>query len=148
MKINKTYFKFIVVLTLSFVTISQFSCDKLDKNGDLDGNWQLVEWRDNATDTVLTSFQKSLYYTVKLDLIQFLQIGDNNLPCISYFKHHGDSLIITQAFQTKSNSDSLVTIDYLKKYGVSEDGKFIIKCLNKNNMILSNSNNTLTFRKY
>lgn len=126
----------------------QISCDKLDKNGDLDGNWQLTEWRDNASDSIIISNQKALYYTVKLDLMQFMLIGDNHRPCISYFKHYNDSLIITQAFQTKSNSDSLVSIDYLKKYGVSQDGKFAIKCLNRNNLILRNADNTLTFRKY
>ena len=59
-----------LTLTLS-LSFSLFSCDKLDENGAFDGNWQLTEWRDNATNHVLADrYTKRIYYAVKLNIIQ------------------------------------------------------------------------------
>lgn len=124
------------------------SCGKMDKNGDLGGNWQMVEWRDNATQEVKATNQALLFYTVHLNVIQFQDRRSGAYPHQATFSHIGDSLILGKVVYVRSNSDSLCTVNDLARYGADSSGKFLIESLSSENMILRNSKNTLKFRKY
>ena len=54
--------------------LTMASCDKWDCNGDLDGMWQLMEWRDK--DDVVKA--------IKQDMIFFCGFF-GFMPCILYF---------------------------------------------------------------
>lgn len=122
------------------------ACDrKTDENGDLDGMWQLTEWRDRTTNQVVKTKQDSLYYCVQLKLIKF-QLGRLDKQCMSYFTYKGDSLIIGET--TKWPSDEYIPLTTLAKYGVPADGKFHIDVLNSKQLMLSSNDAVLQFRKY
>ena len=140
-----------IVFIVSIAVLAISSCDKMENAGDLAGNWQLTSWTDNATGAVKADNTKQIFYTVKRELLQIQkhETGhQDNFACLCLYQHKGDSLILTKAFQNKANTDSLVAFSYLAKYGVAADGRFHIDLLNDDNMVLRNSENTLSFRKY
>ncbi len=122
------------------------ACDsKWDKNGDLDGMWQLTEWREKATNQVVKTNDDSIYYCVQLNLIKF-QRGSREQHYLSYFTHTEDSLFIGKTVSWPSDKVSPVTD--LKFYGIPSDGRLRIDALNRNRMVLSCEQWTLSFRKY
>ncbi|MBQ0143001.1 MAG: lipocalin-like domain-containing protein, partial [Prevotellaceae bacterium] len=59
----------IQIYILSVIILATFfcvSCEKDDKNGELDGNWQLTEWKDTQG-IIKADKSSSIFYTVKLD---------------------------------------------------------------------------------
>ena len=130
------------------VLFTLLSCDKLDKNGKLDGNWQLTEWMQNSTGRVVADKHDLLFYTIKLELIQFRDCKNGQSPYFAYFEYTDDNLILGQVFQNTANSDIPSTTEALAQYGVTNDGKFKITKLTSSEMILQNDENTLSFRKY
>ena len=136
---------FSLTLTLSF---SLSSCDKLDENGAFDGNWQMTEWRDNATNHVLADrYTKRIYYAVKLNIIQ---MRDYSKPYdtwhLSYFHRSNDSLYINKVYHRPFDREE--PVDSLALYGCAPEGRYAFIKLTHDDMILRNSLYTLTFRKY
>lgn len=122
------------------------SCDnKWDKNGDLDGMWQMTEWRNTETQRVVATQEDGFYYSIQQQLIKF-QTTDRNSHYLAYFTHTGDSLFIASPTEWPSNTVRPMT--ELEKYGVPADGRFHIDVLNNKHMVLSTETQTLTFRKY
>ena len=139
---------FLVMLSLVVVSLFCGSCDRMDTNGKLDGNWQMTQWIDKATRDTIADKNDNYFYTVKLELIQFQKKYTYDLPCMGYFEHKDGQLVLGKVFQHMSNSDSIVTFDYLKRYGVTNDGKFSVDLLTDEHMTLSNKLYVLQFRKY
>lgn len=130
------------------ILLCLLACDKMDDNGKLDGNWQLTRWTDNATGEVKADNSSKIFYTVKLQLIQFADQSSDDWPFIATFSHKGDSLILTNIYAHRANTDSIASATDLQRFGVSSDGRFAINELTGSRMTLRNSTNTLTFRKY
>lgn len=143
MMVRCVYFLLLMLFCSLFL-----SCDRMDKNGDLEGNWQMTAWVSKATGDTIADKTSRLFYTVKLELIQFQQKYNPDFPCLAYFEHNGDELILGRVYQNKANSDSLVSMSYLKNFGVSEDGRFHVDYLTDEHLTLSNVDNVLYFRKY
>lgn len=121
----------------------------MDKNGDLDGHWQMTDWRNNTDNSVVADKSSQLFYTIQLELIQIRFKTKEEIGCVALFEHRNDSLILTKAFQQKANTDSLLQdMSTLKKYGVSADGRFKIVSLSSDHMTLKNDEYTLKFLKY
>ncbi len=135
------------VSLLFLLALLTTSCDKMDKNGDLDGTWQLLEWTDLASSQPNTEATKKIYMTVKLDLIQFRYLNNPDVPQFyTRFTHAGNSLTIGKAF--KAPFDEVVPLSQLAPYGITPDGRFTIERLDDERLILSNEANRLTFRRY
>ena len=147
-KNSTRHIRTITTASIIIVMTIFLSCDKMDENGALDGNWQLTEWRDAETDSIIaTRYTYKLYYTVKLNLIKFQDMGHIASPfCLAYFRHKGDSLMIDRAFIRPDDTD--IPLDSLGKYGCPADGKFTILKLTHDNMTLKSELGTLHFRKY
>lgn len=132
------------------MTVLIVSCDnKRDVNGDLGGMWQLLKW-ENKEGTVKTKEDK-IYYCIQLNLIKFEDMSEIGSGFYGYFHHSSDSLIIYRIVENGNPShpsDTLVSLEKLGKFGVPNDGRFHIDLLTSKNLILSNSNRVLTFRKY
>lgn len=144
---NRIY-SYLILILLSLMFLFQ-SCDKMDKNGDLDGHWQMTDWRNNADNSVVADKSSQLFYTIQLELIQIRYKTKEKYGCVALFEHRNDSLILTKAFQQKANTDSLLQdMSTLKKYGVSADGRFKIVSLSSDHMTLKNDEYTLKFLKY
>lgn len=133
---------------LLFAGIGICSCDKLDENGKLDGNWQLLEWKVKATNEVVaTNTSSKIFYTIKLDLIKMQNMESDKLPYYhSTFHYTKDSLFIDRVYQRPLDNE--VPCDSLVTFGGTPSGKYAIETLTNSKMVLSNELNTLSFRKY
>lgn len=136
------------ILSLSvLLLITFFSCEnKRDNNGDLGGNWQLLEWRD-AQNQVVKDKTSGIFYGVHKTLFQFKDGAyDTKGYFLSYFKHAPDSLIFYHIVNYPT--DTLATPKALEYYGVPASGRFHIDRLDADNMVLSTKDRVLVFRKY
>ena len=139
----------IVYIFISIAICILCSCDKLDENGNLDGNWQLTEWRDLKTDEVLETNETSkIYYTVKLNLLkmQDFSLRVSATTYNSQFCVRGDSLVLTQSYSRPL--DNIVAFDSLAAYGCPADGRFKISTLTSTSLVLQTDNSRLSFRKF
>ncbi len=118
---------------------------KWDENGDLDGMWQLTEWRDRTSGMVLKTNADSVYYCVQLKLIKFQNMAQQ-FYYLCYFTQTPDSLIIGKVTTWPTNEEKAFT--ELAPYGVPANGRFHIDALSRKHMRLSSDDAFLTFRKY
>ena len=144
MKQMKKYIFFFVAVMVSAVIFS--SCDKLECNGALDGQWQLTEWK-SPTGELLADKQARIFYNFQLQMMTF-QIGDKWQS--SSFENTGTSLRVYDPLNyIGGGREEILPMTDLAKYGVPEDGIMKIEKLTSGTMILSsNQRGTLTFRKY
>ena len=77
-----------VATLLITILLSLTSCDKVDKNGDLDGMWQCQNYSD------ITENGKP-YLSVQLDLLN-IRYADYNI--YARFEHNGNTLRIYNAY--------------------------------------------------
>lgn len=137
-----------MLLIVAMLCVALCSCEnKRDRNGDLGGMWQLLEWRD-AQNQVVKDKRSRIFYSVQLKLIRLRDYHDSGDYYQCYFRHTPDSLIIYHP-TLYSAKDSIVSLSDLSRYGVPADGKFRIQVLNSDRMVLSSADTlTLVFRKY
>ena len=137
----------LILMVLCIMASCVVSCDKMDENGPLDGNWQLTEWRTADGNTIVaTNHTLRLYYTVKLNLLKLQIFGAEQTFVLAYFQHTTDSLIVTQAFARPY--DDYLPLDSLSIYGCPPDGRFHITALSHNTLKLQSQDAILSFRKY
>ncbi|MCR5313085.1 MAG: lipocalin-like domain-containing protein [Bacteroidaceae bacterium] len=136
-----------IILTSIILLCAIFcSCEsKHNTNGDFNGNWQLISWKNNEDGREMCDTNNRIYYAVSLNLIKIWQ-PNNAAQYLSEFILTSDSLKLTKTYAFPF--DSIVSFDLLKNYGVSADGAFKIEKNNSKSLILSNRDNTLTFRRY
>lgn len=137
-----------LVLSMIFLVVALVGCDKMDCNGKLDGNWQLTEWMDIASGDMIADNTSGIFYTVELELIQFKSNATGYYPYLAYFRHQGDSLFIGDVFLNQANTDSIVALEDLARFGDDGSGKFRIMDLSDDRMVLTNRQYRLAFRKY
>ena len=141
-KVHNKSFMYILLFLIGAIIAS---CDKLDKNGDLDGAWQLTSLQRSEDGTVVADKNSRIFYYFKLDLMELREVSDT-MYYLARFKHIGDSLIIGPVYQ--SPFDSLVAISSVNvKFGI-DDGHMHINRLNSNDLILENKRYKITFRKF
>ena len=100
-------------------------CNKWDCNGDLDGMWQLTEWRDKDNKVKATK-QNMIFYSFQLQMAIFDPI-----------EYAG------------SGHDNILPMSVLAPFGVPADGIFHVQTLTGSTMMLTTNNqDVLTFRKY
>lgn len=126
-------------------------CNKWDCNGDLDGMWQLTEWRDKDN-VVKATKEDMIFYSFQLKMANFrkkssneifasintkLEVSPNQIRIYEPSEYGGDG------------HDVLKSLSILASFGVPEDGLFQIQVLTGSNMQLkTSSEEILTFRKY
>jgi len=131
---------FLIALTLLS------GCEVYDRNGDLGGMWQMTNWEDKGSQTIRETKESNIYYCVQTKLMKFVRQGNFSKYHLSYFRHTKDSLIIYDVRYFPG--DTLCPEGALtESYGVPANGRFHIDRLDKNHLILSSDDNTLTFRK-
>lgn len=136
-----------IILLIAVIGLFMASCDrKTDENGDLDGMWQLTEWRDKATGEVVATNESGIYYCVQLKLIKFQLGGDGSYYPLSHFTRTPDELIIGKTVVWPSNEER--GFEVLADFGVPANGRFHIDALSGSRMQLSSESAVLLFRKY
>lgn len=131
------------------LTMVMTGCNKKDCNGDLDGMWQLTEWRDKDN-VVKATKQDMIFYSFQLQMACFRkQTGDNfNLQNTS-LKVSPGQIYIYNPIVYSNGHDNVQPMSVLSPFGVPEDGIFLIQVLTSSTMQLrTNGQDVLTFRKY
>lgn len=137
------------ILALVTAVLSLTGCDKKDCNGDLDGMWQLTEWRD-AEGTVKATKQDMIFYSFQLQMSAFLKSGDSDFYMRALLKVSPDQITIYNPFDYVGDGhDEVRPMSVLSVVGVPEDGIFRIETLTGSSMLLkTNAGDLLSFRKY
>ena len=124
-------------------------CNKWDCNGDLDGMWQLTEWRD-AEGGVMATKESMIFYSFQLEMASFRKRSGNQLYIRSSMKTSPGKILIYDPIEyVGSGHDALLPMSVLSVVGVPEDGILYVEVLTGSTMVLkTNGQDVLTFRKY
>ena len=121
------------ILYALLATVLVASCQKADDNGDLGGNWKLLQIEDFAKDTIVYTKELQRFWAIQLDLIQ---IGNGK----GRFQHVGDSLFV-----------QMITVPgEPERFGLYNpaDERFEVIELNRKRMLLRSKYAILKFRKF
>lgn len=147
---------------LTALTLLLCCCDKLPTNGELDGQWQLMqieekgETSEGGTSTSYSTKEQRIYWAFQLDLLNiYTQLGNLNghTPnTVGRFQHANGKLELPEFYIHFHNRDSLLTdpnTTALEHTGIRGNrASFQVELLNSKSMILSSDYNRLTFRKF
>ncbi len=139
------------LIPLCLILLSLTGCfDKKDCNGDLDGMWQLLEWRD-AQGVVRANKDSMVYYSFQLQMAKFDKRSQSERFSIkSSLEVSPQSLRIYNPIVYVGNGhDSIQSMASLAPAGVPADGLMHIHTLTSSRMVLTTTQaDTLWFRKY
>lgn len=136
---------FILFLVLYLV----YSCDKVDCNDGLDGQWQMYEWVSPEGE-VVGGKEMKMYYSFQLQMMMFQKLSVSSGYLLSSFQHRNTSILIYDPVKYKGNGhDEILPMDTLRQYGVPFDGVMTIESLSDETLILrSAETGRLSFRRY
>ena len=135
---------------IALISVLFFSCDKVDCNGDLDGQWQMIEWTSPSGEFVGNN-EMQIYYSFQLQMMGFQRLSaTNNGRQRSSFENQGSAIHIYDPIEYQGNGhDSILPMDVLSRYGVPSDGIMKVEHLSPQKMVLSSAEKgRLSFRKY
>lgn len=133
------------IFALFLLLLAVSSCSKQDDNGDLGGNWQLLTWENKVDNTLVATNADGYYYTIHRQTLKLSKVGQGNF-LLADFRHEGDALVIVKLY--RAPLDSPETFAALAEYGGDESGRFLIRALSSDRLVLESSTSVLTFRKY
>lgn len=117
------------------------SCQKSPINGDLDGQWQVMEVNPEPTGTPVSS---RLYYCFYLHVCQ-LNYYDGTLAT-GNMDYSGNR--ITLSFPTVSSDDTAAN-EGLRQYGIgSNPATFKVESLDSRHLVMRDGETTVTLRKF
>ena len=136
---------FCIIILLAIVVLT--GCNKWDCNGDLDGMWQMTEWRDKDG-VVKATKQDMIFYSFQLQMASFRKPGWDVRN--ASMKFNLEQIYIYEPVRYKgAGHDEILPPSELAPFGVPEDGIFLIQVLTGSEMMLkTNNQDILTFRKY
>lgn len=125
------------------------SCDKMDCNDGLDGQWQMYEWKSPAGE-VIAGKEMKLYYSFQLQMMMFQRLSSSSGYILSSFENRTTSIRVYDPLKyIGAGHDSILSMDTLAYYGVPMDGIMKVEKLTGSTLVLSSSEmGTLSFRKY
>lgn len=129
--------------------LAMTGCDKWDCNGDLDGMWQLTEWRDK--DGKVKATKKSMiFYSFQLQMASFRKQSGTKFFIRTSMKASPEKIEIYDPIEYAGDRhDAIQPMSVLSVVGVPEDGILWVEVLTGSTMVLkTNGQNVLTFRKY
>lgn len=134
------------ILALLSLLMVVTGCDKRDCNGDLDGMWQMLEWRDKEN-VVKATKDDMIFYSFQLQMADFRKVGNEIRTSL---KVTPEQIIIYDPIIYKGNGhDGILLMSELSSFGVPEDGIMWIQVLTGSRMELkTNNQDILIFRKY
>ena len=143
MKRSLIYIVSVVVALLVFQSCELETSD----NGDLDGNWQLMQIDTIATGGSNNVKERQLYYAVQVRLLclsAYNTDAESNL--FFHFEHTADSLKLQSA---SSDGHVMYPVSMLRPYGINKEQEaFKIMLLNSDRMQLRSDSLLLSFRKF
>lgn len=143
------------LMLMLFLTCSLVSCDKLPRNGKLDGHWQLMELNGTSVR------HEGTYWSFQLDLMQLKSYTQTPITPVKYsggvvarFEHRGDSLVLTKGYLMNRDHQQDILIDAAHPADLSGFGitslpmGYRVALLTDEEMILSSGQHRLVFRKF
>ena len=124
------------------------SCElETSDNGNLDGNWQLMQIDTLATGGRNDVKDQQLFYAVQVRLLCLKAYNDNiSSDMYFHFEHTGDSLKLKPA---SSDGHVMYHVSSLRPYGINKElESFKVMLLNSERMQLRSDSLLLTFRKF
>ncbi|MCF0198875.1 MAG: lipocalin-like domain-containing protein [Bacteroidaceae bacterium] len=148
-----------------FAVLAFAACDKVPDDRPLDGMWQLQsETRGGQT---VNTLDRQVYWSFRYGLVQFSAYGDRLAQRYAHCDHTADSLYIydlaEKSAQTEAqhNNEWIATeaaASLLNEWGLypTPDTKrpgryqvrYGIRVLNSRHMVLTNDDDSLSFRKF
>jgi len=124
-------------------------CNKRDCNGDLDGMWQLTEWRDKGNNVKATK-DDMIFYSFQLQMASFRKDSDTKFFIRTMMEYSPEKILIYNPAEYVGNKhDETQPMSKLSVVGVPEDGVLWVQTLTGSAMVLkTNGQDVLTFRKY
>ena len=143
--LRRSFIFMLVAVAMTAIT----GCDKWDCNGDLDGMWQLTEWRDKS-DKVKATKQDMIFYSFQLQMASFRKQSGKQFFIRTSMKASPEQIQIYDPIEYEGNRhDKIQPMSVLSVVGVPEDGIMRVEVLTGSTMVLRTSNeDVLTFRKY
>lgn len=153
-----TFTRFIrggIMLIFTTLLFIMSGCDKLPRNGKLDGHWQLME-----RDGVSVKAERT-YWSFQLDLMQLKSYTQTPITAVKYsggvvarFEHRGDSLVLTKGYLMNRDHQQDILIDAAHPADLSGFGittlpvGYRVALLTDEEMILTSGQHRLVFRKF
>lgn len=138
----------IYILSVALSLLVFQSCDlETSDNGNLDGNWQLMQIDTLATGGRNDVKDQQLFYAVQVRLLclnAYHANAESNL--YFHFEHTSDSLKLKSA---SNDGKAMYPVGLLRPYGINkEEESFKVMLLNSDKMQLRSDSLLLTFRKF
>lgn len=133
---------YLSILTISILTLLITSgCPKHPINGDLDGQWQVMEVTPEPQEVVIA---ERLYYCFSLHTTQLTFYGAGPWVSGNILKFDDKQLVLDFPYATSALSKAR-----LKQYGIYNNPvTFTIEQLDKNKLILRDGDVVVTLRKF
>ena len=143
MKRSLIYILLVVVAQLVFQSCELETSD----NGNLDGNWQLMQIDTLATGGRNDVKEHQLFYSVQVRLLCLKGYdGSTSSDLYFHFEHTADSLKLKPA---SSDGHVMYHVPSLRPYGINKElESFKVMLLNSDKMQLRSDSLLLTFRKF
>ncbi len=125
------------------------SCDKMECNDGLDGQWQMCEWKSPSGE-LKGGKEMKIYYSFQLQMMMFQQLLGSGGYQLSSFENCKTHIRIYDPVKyAGAGHDEILPMEILSRYGVPLDGIMKIEKLAGSTLVLSSEETgTLTFRKY
>lgn len=126
-------------MTMTLMTIHMGSCQKSPINGDLDGQWQVMDVIPAPPDTIIP---ERLYYCFALHVCQLTKYGGGFTT--GNMLYEGNRLWLEFP-----HAGSIISQQTLKQYGIySNPVTFTVEHLDKKKLVLRDGDVTVTMRKF
>lgn len=137
------------LIILPFLMMVLAGCNKWDCNGDLDGMWQMTEWRDSDGKVKATK-EDMIFYSFQLQMASFRKQSDPVFFIRTSMNMEPELIRIFDPIIYKGNRhDEIQPMSILSAVGVPKEGILHVQTLTGSTMVLTTDNQeTLTFRKY
>ena len=138
-----------ILIFVAMTVMAMISCDKWDCNGDLDGMWQMVEWRDKDG-AVKATKEDMIFYSFQLQMASFRKQSGEQFFIRTSMEVSPEEIRIYDPIEYIGNRhDKVQPMSVLSVVGVPQDGILEIQTLTGSTMVLkTGSQDILTFRKY
>ena len=140
---------FFYILAFTTVLIAITSCNKWDCNGDLDGMWQMTEWRDKDG-AVRATKEDMIFYSFQLQMASFRKESGEHFFIRTMLEASPERILIYDPAEYVGNGHEQVQpMSVLSVVGIPGDGVLWVQTLTGSTMVLkTNTLDILTFRKY
>ena len=139
---EKILYGYLCLLTILMIFSWLASCQKSPINGDLDGQWQILNVEPEVKDAVLPG---RLYYCFSLHVCQLTHSNGGAITSGNLYYDKVSGLIHLDFPYDKSE----ISVLRLKQYGINSNPvTFNIEYLDKKKLIMRDGDTVITLRKF